>query len=359
MDIVIDVLGKGETKKRKLKNLCKTRWTERHSTCETIYDLHEYVVTTPDEICVPSEDERFECPGKESWDWDANGLRHTMKSFGHIFCFVCAMDMLEPRRPLVSALQSRLVEVCFTFKKVEVMNSYTDIRSGIDKWFERLYTKVLRLSELVGSAEERLRDNRRGTTPAETAKEYWKRAVAIPFLDIVSLELKSRFSHEKRAHYELCVLVPEVISKKDENAVTSLLNVLKEKWEHILPLPAAFESELFRWSNHWNRQEAMPDESVTSIMASHADGIFLPNIRELLKIQAVLPIGSTEAERSFSCLRRLHTWLRSTMTTDRISDLSVIAMHGNTMVALETDRICRAFMELHPRRMTEPSLFGQ
>ena len=99
----------------------------------------------------------------------------------------------------------------------------------------------------------------------------------------------------------------------------------------FLPLPAAFESELFRWSNHWKRQEAMPDESVASIIASHADGIFFPNIPELLKILAVLPIGSTEAERSFSCLRRLHTWLRSTMTTDRLSDLSVIAMYGNTV----------------------------
>ena len=87
------------------------------------------------------------------------------------------------------------------------MNSYTGIRSGIDTWFERLYTNVLRLSESVGSAKERPRVNRRGTTPAETAKEYWKRAVAIPFLDIVSSELKYRFSHEKRAHFELCALV--------------------------------------------------------------------------------------------------------------------------------------------------------
>ncbi|XP_044170058.1 52 kDa repressor of the inhibitor of the protein kinase-like [Acropora millepora] len=352
LDIVFDVLGKGETKQ--LKNLCKTRWIERHSMFETIYDLYEYVVTTLDEIYVPPEDERFECPGEESWDWDANtrilanGLRHTMKSFGHIFCFVCAMDMLEPMRPLVGALQGCLVEVYFGLKKVEeVINSYNDIRSGIDKWFERLCTKVLHLSELVGSAEERPRVNRRGTTPAETAKEYWKRAVAIPLLDIVSSELKSRLTHAKRANYELCPLVPEVISKKNENAVTSPLNVLKKKWEHILPLPAASESELFCWSNHWKRQEAMPDESVTSIM--------------LLKILAVLPIGSTQAERSFSCLCRLHTWLRSTMTTDRLSDLSVIAMHSNTMVALEKDRICRAFMELHPRRLTEPSplLFGQ
>ena len=103
----------------------------------------------------------------------------------------------------------------------------------------------------------------------------------------------------------------------------------------------------------------MPDESVASIIASHADVIFFPNIREVLKILAVLPIGSTEAERSFSCLHRLHTWLRLTMTTDGLSDLSVIARHGNTMVALESDSICPAFMELHPRRMTEPSLFGQ
>ena len=57
------------------------------------------------------------------------------------------MDMLEPMRPLVSARQGRLEEVYFGFKKVEeVMNSYTDIRSGIDTWFE-----------LVGSSEERPR----------------------------------------------------------------------------------------------------------------------------------------------------------------------------------------------------------
>ena len=177
--------------------MCKTRWIERHSTFETIYDLYEYVVTTLDEICVPSEDERFECPGEESWDWDAstrtlaNGLRHTMRSFGHIFCFVCAMDILEPMRPLVSALQGRLVEVYFGFKKVEeVMNSYTDIRSGIDTWFERLRTNVL-VGWIVWRATTW------GTTPAETAKEYWKRAVAIPFLDIVSSELKVPFQPRK------------------------------------------------------------------------------------------------------------------------------------------------------------------
>ena len=61
------------------------------------------------------------------------------------------MDMLEPcNETTFSALQGHLVEVYFGFQKVEeVMNTYPDIRSGIDTWFKRLYTKVLRLSELV------------------------------------------------------------------------------------------------------------------------------------------------------------------------------------------------------------------
>ena len=92
--------------------------------------IREYVVTTLDEICVPSEDERFECPGEESWDastWTlANGLRHTIRRFGHIFCFVCAMDMLEPMRPLVSARQGHLEEVYFGFKKVEFLYRHSE-----------------------------------------------------------------------------------------------------------------------------------------------------------------------------------------------------------------------------------------
>lgn len=55
---------------------------------------------------------------------------------------------------------------------------------------------------------------------------------------------------------------------------------------------------------------------------------FLIIIRELLSILAVLPIGSTEAEQSFSCLRQVNTWLRSTMTEERLGNLGVLAVHG-------------------------------
>ena len=83
--------------------------------------------------------------------------------------------------------------------------------------------------------------------------------------------------------------------------------------------------------------------SVTTLLTSYADSTFFPNVRELLKILAVLPVGSTEAERSFSCLRRLHTWLRNTMKTDRLSDLAVIAMHGYT-IPITYEQIYKRFI---------------
>ena len=62
LNIVIDVLEKGETIKRKVKNLC---------TLEAISDLYEYLVITLNEISDPTG-ERFACPGEESWNWDCN-----------------------------------------------------------------------------------------------------------------------------------------------------------------------------------------------------------------------------------------------------------------------------------------------
>ncbi|KAG1651011.1 repressor of the inhibitor of the protein kinase [Nymphon striatum] len=88
----------------------------------------------------------------------------------------------------------------------------------------------------------------------------------------------------------------------------------------------------------------------------HADTTFFPNVRELLSILAVLPLGSCEAERSFSCVRRIHSWLRSSMSTDRLSDLCVIAMHGN--IPVSTEEIVNRFITLHPRRMQGQSLFS-
>ena len=61
------------------------------------------------------------------------------------------------------------------------------------------------------------------------------------------------------AHYELFALIPQVIVS--EEVTVELGQVLHKKWGHLMPLPSSFESEPFRWINHWKRQVALDDES--------------------------------------------------------------------------------------------------
>ena len=119
-----------------------------------------------------------------------------------------------------------------------------------------------------------------------------------------------------------------------------------------MPLPSYLESELLRWMNHWKRKAASDYESISVsllfswLLAKHADNIFFPNVTELLKIIAVLPMRSTGAERSFSCIRRIYTWLRNTMTTERLSNLAIITMHANA-VTIDKCVVCEKIVALH------------
>ena len=95
--------------------------------------------------------------------------------------------------------------------------------------------------------------------------------------------------------------------------------------------------------------------SVSSQNRQHAKNIFVPNVREFLEILAVLPMESTEVERSFSFMRRILTWLRILMITERLSDLAFIGKYANA-VTIDRSVVCEKFVALHPRRMKASSL---
>ena len=50
----------------------------------------------------------------------------------------------------------------------------------------------------------------------------------------------------------------------------------------------------------------------------------MPNIHMLCVIYVCLPVSTCEAERSFSMLRRIHTYLRNTQTQERLNHIGVL-----------------------------------
>ena len=58
---------------------------------------------------------------------------------------------------------------------------------------------------------------------------------------------------------------------------------------------------------------------------------------------------------SFSYLRQIHSWLRSTMTNERLGNLAVLAFQGFD-IQLSVDQICQSFTQKHHRKMCSESI---
>ena len=70
---------------------------------------------------------------------------------------------------------------------------------------------------------------------------------------------------------------------------------------------------------------------------------------KLVQLALVLPVTSCEAECSFSTLRRLTTWLRSTMSEQRLASLARMCIHRGKVLRMSIDKI--VFVNNKPRAL--------
>jgi len=79
-------------------------------------------------------------------------------------------------------------------------------------------------------------------------------------------------------------------------------------------------------------------------------------VEKLIRLLLVSPAASAEAERSFSALRRLKTWLRSTMTQQRLNSVAVCHVHQEELDNIDVEILIDQFIA---RNETCVILFGK
>jgi hypothetical protein len=83
----------------------------------------------------------------------------------------------------------------------------------------------------------------------------------------------------------------------------------------------------------------------------------LPEVINLLRLYLTLPVTSCTAERSFSGLRRLKTYLRSTVTQKRLNHIAVLHFHREQSQSLDLEAICNSFIVRNEIRQAAFALF--
>jgi len=70
-----------------------------------------------------------------------------------------------------------------------------------------------------------------------------------------------------------------------------------------------------------------------------------PNLYKLLQVALSIPISSATCERSFSSMRRIKNWLRSSMAQDRFTFLSILNIERDITNKVNVDDIVNKFAE--------------
>jgi len=97
--------------------------------------------------------------------------------------------------------------------------------------------------------------------------------------------------------------------------------------------PIAAVGELRSWYQFLSAMKKRPRTPLEHLEV--CDEEETPVVKALLKILCPLPVTTSSAERSFSTLRFLKSYLRSTMGDDRLNGLAMLYIHRDIPITVE------------------------
>ena len=185
------------------------------------------------------------------------------------------------------------------------------------------------------------RMTKRSNPPSESANEYFRRAIFLPYIDTVLSQLSVRFENQKIAWKGLFSLVPAVI-KTDQLDFTDI-EKLSDTYCDVIPgSKEELVAEVKRWQQYFKSESVaeIPSTVVGSLKLCQ-EMVTYPNVRALLKVLATLPVTTCTAERSFSALKHIKSYLRATMTEVRLNGLAALFIHKH--IPLDKEGVLNEF----------------
>jgi len=90
-----------------------------------------------------------------------------------------------------------------------------------------------------------------------------------------------------------------------------------------------------------NGKSSINLEALTSVLSK----TIYPNMYKLMQVALTLPISSSTCERSFSAMRRIKTWLRSSMLQNRFNNLAIISIENDISKKIDKEAILDLFAQ--------------
>ena len=319
-----------------LKPLCPTRWTVRTPAMGSVLSQYESVLTATEEM---SQSTTMEMSAR------ASGLHKSFLRGNTILGIILAEDVMAVMEELNISLQQRSQTTSGMLAAVDhVKRGLQAKRSEVH--FDWLYSKASQIVTSLNLQPIKMphvrKPPKRFTGPAtshshSTAQAYY-RMQYYNTLDTAVVQCNERFSQDGLQR----------LQKLEDVLISGNIDAVVDEYPELDAMALEVQLKMFQANYTCTTSSEVAD--TFREMVPEVRHLF-KQVEILLRLLMVVPASSAEAERSFSALRRLKTWLRTMMTQTRLNNVAICHVHQEKLDALDRKQICQSLVELNNERL--------
>ncbi|XP_073462545.1 zinc finger MYM-type protein 1-like [Aquarana catesbeiana] len=333
-----------------LKKLCPTRWSSRYESLLALRFRFVDVLKALSKITLVAT--------KKSEREEAMGLKKKIESFQTIFLIVLQTKIFSSINSLSKLLQSESMDLSKASHLIKTsLDELSNFRSSFgearnnavllaQKWnitprFEAKRIRTVKKHFDALCIDERLED-----------LERFKINVFYRCLDIIVNQLSNRFQGLNCVVQRFEIIQPAVLVSASDDDLFKAASNLQQKYEKDLSSTFAGQLLSFRSALKEDIQKlsSVKDLAHLLLVENSALSSNLPDVCTALLLFLTLPVTVASAERSFSKLKLIKNYLRSTMSEQRLSGLAILSIENARAKQLDLNHIVDTFAELKARR---------
>ena len=322
-----------------LRPLCPTRWTCSEGALQSIMD--NYMPLRESLLQLASD--RTTRPEIQS---KANGFARRMEEFTFFYGVSLALHLLRMTTPVMRAVQGEKQTVSANLSLLAGLSeALTGQRGRHDTFWARTVSQAAKLEVDEPRLKRQMRPPRRldsGGEPAhpKTPEEAFKR-LFIEAIDHLQRSITCRCQEADKSDDRVLAAGEKALLTGEDEAVSTTARFYGLN-EPRLHLHTSMLQDLCEARGR--RLSSLQDVVDVLNEGEGEKRVLLEECTALVKLLLTAPATSCTAERSFSMLRRLKSYLRTTITQERLNHTAVLATHANETMALDRDALIQDFI---------------
>ncbi|XP_016847832.1 zinc finger MYM-type protein 1-like [Anolis carolinensis] len=310
-----------------------------------------------------SEDEKFDAFCRDT----AEVLLNRLQSFTFLCCVVTWHEILHKINMVSKLLQNVTIDLQSSMDLIKSVKTFLE-RMRSEEGLNNVITDAKELAKKIDAAADfekeplsRSRKVKRQFSYESkdeavlSGKESFKVNFFFVVLDTAISSLKERFelmdnhSESFKFLYDISSLGKSLKETELKIACQHLQTVLTDGEDHDVNGDDLYD-ELQILPNML--PPGSPPAEALSFITKRGFVHAFPNVYIALRILLTLPVSVASGERSFSKLKLIKTYLRSTVSQERLSGLATLAIENDLLQEIETDVLVCEFSKLKARKIS-------